>query len=283
MEKTVVLQKTRKKRTKVTNLRMFRTTFGQIARVEFSPLDCIRLEAPWKYYCPVTVDVFGHMFKEIFVPADGNCLFYALSMAYYERTSMWEGIKEQLHTYALRNYEETGRVFTCLQVVPPDIDKFFDVLRRRGAWGTTDHILLFMEKYNVPVYTWIKPQASCSKLKDLEFPDSATMSSDAYCCSGPPKADYPPGPAKKIIHILWNGTDHYSALEVNRLYTPPGTPRRRPNHSVTYVPAASGNESSDDDLDEFLLPAYANSDEASVTSVRDADGFITPGLQQSPL
>jgi hypothetical protein len=179
-------------------------------------------------------------FKLESIRGDGNCLFRALAAGVYNDQHQYKKLKEALLEYAQSririNDDDVNGIIRDRDIAVDldieDVPRFLHILTTDGEWGNQDHINCFMLRFNAPVFTWLEPKTEASADINADHPFEIARSKAHYAQALGPATDlWPLGPSKHVIHLLWQGSYHFSLLRPNAHFV--ATRLRSPNPSYT--------------------------------------------------
>lgn len=173
--------------------------------VEFDPT-CARFESfPYPYFEKEPAGRFWKKFKKFETSADGNCMFQALSIGYFDNKKYWKKhVKNAMLEKILRfSFLELSRLYGLKseQEVNEKHSKVIAVLSTDNFWGFLDHLALFEKCFNAAVWTWVQKDGLFQVHRKPQVDNNATL--------------------PKFLHLLHEGGDrednctHWSLLKPN--------------------------------------------------------------------
>lgn len=183
----------------------------QLLTIEFDPSITTFPSFPYPFFERETPERFFFKLHREETDKDGNCMFQALSLGFYEKKKHWRTLKKKMLNYVQGlNNIEVEKLFgnhiacrksvcmcTCAQCV-------IDVLKTEGKWGFLDHFTVFEKAYNAAVWTWTKKGDTYQVHRRPQI-DNNTM-------------------VPKFIHLLHEGgeseenNNHWTHLRRNTMY-----------------------------------------------------------------
>lgn len=149
------------------------------------------------------------MFTVQKVLGDGRCLFRSIAKAYHQHEKYYEKVRATMCAWAEKHLlPDDSKHPLCgtwsLQERRELVRRLRNAKNPKSAedWGTNHMVWIAEYVYNIRTYIWLKPQPK---------------ENCRYCIDTYPHPTGPIGTARKVIHLLYNGVDHFDALQPNTM------------------------------------------------------------------
>jgi hypothetical protein len=186
------------------NLHRLRTLLNE--ELDFDPSH-VPKESPWPRYRAMLPERFNAMFSVKKVLGDGRCLFRSIAKAYHQHEKYHERVRATMCAWAEKHLlpEDSTHPLSStwtLQERQELVRRLRNVKNPKSSadWGTNHMVWIAEYVYNIRTYIWVIPLPK----------ENCRYSIDTY-----PHPFGPTGSARKVIHLLYNGVDHFDALEPN--------------------------------------------------------------------